>query len=529
MSVTALKVTTSGDPTSGGFVITWQSLNQDGGGYGIYQQLYSAAGAAVGGEVKVNTTTTGDQSTPSVTGLADGGWVVTWTSFGQDGALGGIYQQRYDKSGGTVGGETLVNVVTAGAQSEPAVTALSDGGWVVTWMSNVGPDGSLNGIYQRHYGSDGTAGPQLLVNATTPQDQTAPTVTATADGGWIVAWTSQGQDGSGSGIYQRRYTGAGSQLSVNQDYATGSALDEVLNVATGTLNANDVLDGGAGIDTIQYSGTLDWTVGATVTNFEALKGGSGDDTLTITAAQLSMLGLSIDGGAGTGDKIQVTGGGSLDLSDKTITNVEVIELTSSAGTAVTVNAANKNLALLLKGNASANDQVTLQGGAFKAGGAGAAHPERHQHDRRRQRDVRERGADGPVARRQYGGRECGERDAGQRHQGHRSDPGRQAHVHADERRGRALRDGRRRAAGEERGAAQLRGRQPCTSSPSRSPTRAGAAQQGLHDQPDERERGADGYRAGRNERGGERLERDADRDPCRRRTRIRGTRSSTRL
>jgi hypothetical protein len=32
---------------------------------------------------------------------------------------------------------------------------------------------------------------------------------------------------------------------------------------------------------------------------------------------------------------------------------------------VTVNAANKNLALLLKGNASANDQVTLQGGTFK--------------------------------------------------------------------------------------------------------------------------------------------------------------------
>jgi hypothetical protein len=32
---------------------------------------------------------------------------------------------------------------------------------------------------------------------------------------------------------------------------------------------------------------------------------------------------------------------------------------------VTVNAANKNLALLLKGNASANDQVTLQGGTFQ--------------------------------------------------------------------------------------------------------------------------------------------------------------------
>jgi hypothetical protein len=309
VSVAALKVTGPGDPASGGFVITWQSLSQDGGSYGVYQQLYSAAGAAVGGEIKVNTTTALDQATPSVTGLADGGWVVTWTSFGQDGALGGIYQQRYDTSGGTVGGETLVNVVTAGGQIDPAVTALSDGGWVVTWMSNVGPDGSLNGIYQRHYGSDGTAGPQLLVNATTPQDQTAPTVTATADGGWVVAWTSFGQDGSETGIYQRRYAGGGNQLSVDQDYATGSALDEVLNVATGTLNANDVLDGGAGTDTIQYGGTLDWIVGALVTNFEALKGGSGDDTLTITAAQLSMLGLSIDGGAGTGDKIQVTGAG----------------------------------------------------------------------------------------------------------------------------------------------------------------------------------------------------------------------------
>ena len=229
-------------------------------------------------------------------------------------------------------------------------------------MSNRGR--VANGIYQRHYSSDGEAGPALLVNATTAGDQTYPAVTATADGGWIVAWTSADQDGTG--IYQRRYSGAGSELSANQDYASGSALDDVLSAATGTFNANDVLDGGAGVDTIQYKGTLDWTVGATVTNFEALKGGSGDDTLVISAAQLGALTLSIDGGGGTGDKVQVTGGGALDLTGKTITNVESIELTSSAGTAVTVNAASKDLALLLKGNASSSDQVTLQGGgAFK--------------------------------------------------------------------------------------------------------------------------------------------------------------------
>ena len=33
----------------GDFVITWQSNNQDGSGYGIYAQAYNAAGLAVGG------------------------------------------------------------------------------------------------------------------------------------------------------------------------------------------------------------------------------------------------------------------------------------------------------------------------------------------------------------------------------------------------------------------------------------------------------------------------------------------------
>ena len=41
-----------------------------------------------------------------MTALADGGWLVTWTSYGQDGSGFGIYQQRYNSEGGTVGGET---------------------------------------------------------------------------------------------------------------------------------------------------------------------------------------------------------------------------------------------------------------------------------------------------------------------------------------------------------------------------------------------------------------------------------------
>ena len=44
-----------------------------------------ASFATAGAETRVNTHISGDQSDQSVVALADGGWVVTWTSDGQDG------------------------------------------------------------------------------------------------------------------------------------------------------------------------------------------------------------------------------------------------------------------------------------------------------------------------------------------------------------------------------------------------------------------------------------------------------------
>lgn len=56
-------------------------------------------------EFQINTFTTNDQYDPSVTGLSDGGFVVTWSSFGQDGDNDGIFGQRYYGPGSTVGSE----------------------------------------------------------------------------------------------------------------------------------------------------------------------------------------------------------------------------------------------------------------------------------------------------------------------------------------------------------------------------------------------------------------------------------------
>src|SRR5205085_11902955 len=94
---------------AGDFVIAWISGGQDGGGYGIYAQRYSAAGAPLGGEVRVNTYTTGNQQSPAVGMDAAGDFVVTWSSNLQDGSSFGVYAQRYNAAGVAQGGEFRAN------------------------------------------------------------------------------------------------------------------------------------------------------------------------------------------------------------------------------------------------------------------------------------------------------------------------------------------------------------------------------------------------------------------------------------
>ena len=59
---------------------------------------------------------TTDQSYPSVAALAGGGFVVTWTSSGQDGSGYDIYGQRYAADGTAVGSEFRVNTFTTNDQ-----------------------------------------------------------------------------------------------------------------------------------------------------------------------------------------------------------------------------------------------------------------------------------------------------------------------------------------------------------------------------------------------------------------------------
>jgi len=195
-----------------GFVVCWASYEQGGNNYEIYAQIYESNGIKRGAEFSVNTTATDDQTWPRVSALLDSGFVVCWESYGdQDGDDAGIFAQIYERDGTTRGSEFQVNTYTISTQFEPIVSALEDSGFVITW-SSYNQDGSSNGIYAQVFEQNGTMrGSEFLVNTYLVNDQSWSGVAGLPDSGFAVCWQSFVQDGSGYGIYAQLFESDGSK------------------------------------------------------------------------------------------------------------------------------------------------------------------------------------------------------------------------------------------------------------------------------------------------------------------------------
>lgn len=307
----------------GGWVVTWTSVEQDGSYEGVYQQRYNANGTPRDGEQRVNTTTTDRQTKSSVTILADDGWIVTWSSLNQDGSGEGIYQQRYNADGSPRGGEQRVNTETAGDQTQPSVSPLRDGGWIVTWQS-ADQDGS--GIYQQQYDASGNpVGGERQVNVYETGIQSQPRVAGLIDGGWLATWTSFGQDGSSTGIYQRRYMSV-AEFGEGQEYGTGTEDADVFQIRNGGLGVGDSLAAGDGIDTLQMieAGTLDLTAPDVLTGIEIVQGSDGADIIVVSQGRAAGI-TAFQGGEGT-DTLRLSAAGTLDLTAPTVlSGIEIVQ------------------------------------------------------------------------------------------------------------------------------------------------------------------------------------------------------------
>jgi large repetitive protein len=260
----------------GNFVVVWASSLQDGGGgFGIFARRYDAVTKTFGDEIAVNKFTTDQQISPSVAiNSATGEFIITWASkitpagtsgpnydiyarrFNADGtpipdestfeflvntagfigdqttpraavdkngnfvitwtggAVGSedIFARRYNADGSVNGAEFKVNTgLDTGSQQNSAIAMNANGDMVITWHG-AGQDPDQAGIAAKIYTADGKEIYIPTVNEFTDNDQINPSVAIAQNGNVLISWTSNGQDNSNQGIYARLYNSAGVPL-----------------------------------------------------------------------------------------------------------------------------------------------------------------------------------------------------------------------------------------------------------------------------------------------------------------------------
>ncbi|MFN8577224.1 MAG: pentapeptide repeat-containing protein [Candidatus Sericytochromatia bacterium] len=208
--------------STGNFVITWQSFNQDGSGYGIYAQRYNSLGQAQGSEFRVNTYTTNNQQKSRIAMDSNGNFVITWESYSQDSPYAyGIYAQRYNSLGQAQGSEFQVNTYVTYNQKNSSIAMDSTGNFIITWQSE-NQDSSGYGIYAQRYNSLGqTQGSEFRVNTHTTNNQQKPSVSMDSTGNFAIAWESKNQASANSyyDVYSQKYNSdgiaQGSEFKVN--------------------------------------------------------------------------------------------------------------------------------------------------------------------------------------------------------------------------------------------------------------------------------------------------------------------------
>ena len=161
--------------TGGGHVVVYQVYGDDD----IYARRYGEGGLPIGEAFRVSTNTGGSiQQDATVAALADGGFVIVYTSTRFDNGNSAIVGRRYDADGVAMGGEFLVGPSNSTSRDSASVAALEDGGFVVAYEEN-------QTLAVQRYNADGTShGDRQIISTTYSYGQ--PAVAGLAGGGYVV-------------------------------------------------------------------------------------------------------------------------------------------------------------------------------------------------------------------------------------------------------------------------------------------------------------------------------------------------------
>ncbi|EGF93277.1 hemolysin-type calcium-binding repeat 2 copies family protein [Asticcacaulis biprosthecium C19] len=301
----------------GGFLVSWTSTTHDGDSLGISARLFTAEGLAVGPEFQVNSVSEGAQLLPVAVAMADGGVLAAWLTADSytPGVVAGtaIVLQRFDAEGVHVGEEIHIAAPEGELLSNVDIIELSNGGFAVGWGQ-----GETTGVLVQVYNAAGQAvGSPLRVSGDYSGRVYGIDLAPLADGGFAVTWTAY----NGQNVVVERHfsaTGvAGQGMYVLGDEAAESVIggsgDDTVYGAAGNdtvegLGGSDQLFGESGDDVLNGGDETDGLIGGS--GADRLAGGNGGDYLT---DEVSSISANLDNDTlegGSGDDILATFGGA---------------------------------------------------------------------------------------------------------------------------------------------------------------------------------------------------------------------------
>jgi len=212
----------------GGYIVVWRSSQTldpaPVNGTTIQARRIGANGVPLAGQFQVNSTNTNaSESFPAVSELADGGFLVAWTT-------PQVHGRRFAADGIPDGDDFQINTFTSGTERETDVVLHEDGRVLVIWKDDGdsgGDDG--NEIRGRLYSPElASQGVDFRINGLVAGEQNRPRVANYGRGGFFVVWesaVSAGNDNDSQSIEGRIVTGsnqfAGSEFQLN-NWITGA-------------------------------------------------------------------------------------------------------------------------------------------------------------------------------------------------------------------------------------------------------------------------------------------------------------------
>jgi hypothetical protein len=225
----------------GNIVVTWYDINGEPSADNQYMaRIYTAAGVPLGAEFAVNlnpaTNYVGYGEAP-VVALANGNFAISWTEL--DPSFAPVNRIQIFTASGERVGSPIVTAIPWGASyayDSPVLAALADGSMAVVYHAGV-----ADKYVVRVFSIDGAPLSQpVTIETQANGEQSEPSITALADGGFVVTWTDYNGAGSDDDQVKAQVFGPAVDAVTITSYggaATATALASENDLAAGLVTA----------------------------------------------------------------------------------------------------------------------------------------------------------------------------------------------------------------------------------------------------------------------------------------------------